>query len=362
MKNINIVRYMTQAFDLAKEGLNKTGLNPLVGALIVKNGKIIGKGFHNEFGGDHAEIVAIKDAEKKKYNVKNSSLFVTLEPCCHKNKKTPPCTDMIINKGFKKVYFGSYDPNPLVNKRGIEKLKNNGIKVEMINLKNSLSEINKGFETVIQHKRPRITLKICSSLDGKIFSRIKTSRDVGDLKQQLDANKLRNIHDAILIGINTLKMDNPLLTYRGKGSKDFIQPRPIILDSHLKSPINSNIFKIGNNPVIFTENIENYKKEKKLKNMGVEIKTLKSITPKKIINALYKLNLQRVLVEGGGQVFSSFIKHNLWDEIIFYYVKTLYGKNSISMTDSLDKLVDISSDCKTEVKRIGNSFRVKITK
>ena len=111
---------MTQAFDLAKEGLNKTGLNPLVGALIVKNGKIIGKGFHNEFGGDHAEIVAIKDAEKKKYNVKNSSLFVTLEPCCHKNKKTPPCTDMIINKGFKKVYFGSYDPNPLVNKRGLK--------------------------------------------------------------------------------------------------------------------------------------------------------------------------------------------------------------------------------------------------
>jgi diaminohydroxyphosphoribosylaminopyrimidine deaminase/5-amino-6-(5-phosphoribosylamino)uracil reductase len=362
MRNINIIQNMRQAFKLAKKGINKTGLNPLVGALIVKNGKIIGEGFHNEFGGDHAEIVAIKDAEKKKYNVKDSYLFVTLEPCCHENKKTPPCTDQIIKKGFKKVYFGSYDPNPLVNKRGIEKLKKHGIKVELVNLKNSLTEINKGFETVIQHKRPRITLKICSSLDGKIFSRIKTSRDVGDEKQQLDANNIRRLHDAILIGINTLKEDNPLLTFRGKGSRDFIQPRPIILDSYLKSPINSNIFKIDNKPIIFTENIKGSVKEKKLKNMGVEIIPLKGITPKKIINCLYKLKLQRILIEGGGQVFSSFIKQNLWDEIIFYYVKTIYGKNSISMTDYLDKVVDISSDCKSEVKRIGNSFRVKITK
>ena len=362
MRNPNIIQYMRQAFKLAKKGINKTGLNPLVGALIVKNGKIIGEGFHDEFGGDHAEIVAIKDAEKKKYNVKDSSLFVTLEPCCHENKKTPPCTDKIINKGFRKVYFGSYDPNPLVNKRGIEKLKKHGIKVEMVNLKNSLTEINKGFETVIQHKRPRITLKICSSLDGKIFSRIKTSRDVGDEKQQLDANNLRKLHDAILIGINTLREDNPLLTFRGRGSKDFIQPRPIILDSHLKSPIYSNIFKTGNKPIIFTENIVSSVKEKKLKKMGTEVIPLNGITPKKIINRLYKLKLQRILIEGGGQVFSSFIKQNLWDEIIFYYVKTIYGNKSISMTEYLDKVVDISSHCKSEVKRIGNSFRVKITK
>ena len=125
-----------------------------------------------------------------------------------------------------------------------------------------------------------------------------------------------------MIGINTLKTDNPLLTYEERIKKILSTTETYNFGLSFENPINSNIFKIGNNPVIFTENIENHKKEKKLKNMGVEIKKLlKSITPKKIINALYKLNLQRVLVEGGGQVFSSFIKHNLWDEIIFYYVK-----------------------------------------
>ncbi len=185
------------AISLAKKGINKTGSNPIVGAIIVKNNRVIGKGFHSDFGGDHAEIVAIKDAESKGYSVKGSTLFVTLEPCCHTNKKTPPCVNAIISKGIKQVYFLEYDINPKVNGNGVKKLESNKIKVSQINLKNNLKEINRGFESIKINNRPFVTLKICTSLDSKIYTNQISNNSIGDEIQRKHANNIIKNYDAI---------------------------------------------------------------------------------------------------------------------------------------------------------------------
>ena len=326
-------KYMRMAINLAKKGINKTGLNPIVGAVLVKNKKVIGKGFHSNFGGDHAEIVAIKDAENKKHNIKNSILFVTLEPCCHTNKKTPPCVDTIIKKGIKEVYFLEYDINPKVNGKGIKKLHSNKVKVSHLKIKNSLQLINRGFEKINLQNRPFITLKICSSLDGRIYSLNSRSKNIGD----------------------------PKLNFRGVSHKKVVQPTPIILDSNLRSPIESKIFQFKDyKPIIFCKSSVSKKKSLAFEAIGVKLVKLETIKPKIVIKKIMQLNFQRILIEGGSKVFSSFLKENLWDEMMIYYSKIFIGKESLGISDSINSSYELKNEKIDRIEKIGNSVLVKI--
>ena len=354
-------KYMRMAINLAKKGINKTGLNPIVGAVLVKNKKVIGKGFHSNFGGDHAEIVAIKDAENKKHNIKNSILFVTLEPCCHTNKKTPPCVDTIIKKGIKEVYFLEYDINPKVNGKGIKKLHSNKVKVSHLKIKNSLQLINRGFEKINLQNRPFITLKICSSLDGRIYSLNSRSKNIGDKIQRTHSNKIRKNYDSILIGVNTIINDNPKLNFRGVSHKKVVQPTPIILDSNLRSPIESKIFQFKDyKPIIFCKSSVSKKKSLAFEAIGVKLVKLETIKPKIVIKKIMQLNFQRILIEGGSKVFSSFLKENLWDEMMIYYSKIFIGKESLGISDSINSGYELKNEKIDRIEKIGNSVLVKI--
>ena len=200
---------MRKAFDLAKKGKNLTGLNPMVGAIILKSGKIIGRGFHSQYGGPHAEVNAIADAESRGFNVKGSTLISSLEPCCHTHKKTPPCTDLLIEKGIKTLYYGSVDLNPKVKGKGIKKLEKNNIETIFVDYQDINDELNRGALNIIRKNRPFVTLKICMTLDGMIYNKKTKNGSIGDSEQLEHSNNLRKMHDSVLVGVETIIKDNP---------------------------------------------------------------------------------------------------------------------------------------------------------
>ncbi len=352
--------FMKTALRLAKKGLNRTGSNPMVGAVIVKNNKIIGKGFHEKFGGSHAEVNAINNAEERGSSVANSTMFVTFEPCCHFKKKTPPCAQLIAKKGIKKVVISMKDPNPKVNGRGIKFLKKNQIETEVGTYEVESKELNKGFASLIKKKRPFVTLKICTSMDGKIYDIGGNNDNIGDRLQRKHANELRKEFDSVLVGVNTIIRDNPQLNYRGNRKNSIQQPRPIVLDSYLRTPLTSKIVIRGNRPIIFTKISPTSKKFKALVKAGCEIVTLDVLDPKKILKKLPSLGIQRVLIEGGGKIFSNFLESKLWDELIIYYSPKFLGEAGLSLTHNLRTKFLINQNSEIKVKRVGRCLMLRI--
>jgi len=354
------IDFMRTAFQLAKKGFNKTGSNPMVGAVIVKNNKIIGKGFHEEFGGPHAEVNAIKNAEEKGFSVANSKMFVTLEPCCYLKKKTPPCAPLIVKKGIKEVIIGMKDPNLKVNGKGIKLLKRHKIKTQVVDYLAQNEQLNRGFINLIKNQRPYVTLKICLTMDGKIYNLKNNKENIGDSLQLEHANRLRKEYNSILVGINTIINDNPQLTYRGKDREFFRQPRPIVLDSNLRIPLRSKIIGLKNSPIIFTKISSSSRKFKALTQAGCEIVTINALKPKRILRKLFSLNIQSVLIEGGGKVFSNFLKSKLWNELIIYYSPKFLGKEGLSLTRNLENKFLINNN-EIKVKKIGQCLMLKIS-
>lgn len=354
------IDFMRIAFQLAKKGLNKTGSNPMVGAVVVKNNKIIGRGFHAEFGGPHAEVNAIKDAEDKGFSVANSKMFVTLEPCCYFKKKTPPCTQLIVKKGIKEVIIGMKDPNTKVNGKGIGFLKKHRIKTQIVDYQAQNEKLNKGFINLIRNRIPYVTLKICLTMDGKIYNLKKNGESIGDLFQLEHANLLRKEYNSVLVGINTIINDDPQLTYRGKEKIFFEQPRPIVLDSHLRIPLKSKIINLKNSPIIFTKTSSSSRKFKALTQAGCKVVTMSALEPQRILRKLSSLNIQSVLIEGGGKVFSNFLKSKLWNELIVYYSPKFLGKDGLSVSHYLDNEFLIDNK-EIKIKKIGKCFMLKIS-
>lgn len=303
--------FLKKTLTLAKKGIPLAYPNPLVGAILVKNGKIIGEGYHKKFGNPHAEVVAINDCIKKGNNPKNGTLYVNLEPCSHYGK-TPPCTDLIIKKGIEKVVFAVRDPNPQV--KGFEKLKKSGIKTVYGQLTKEATILNKVFFKYQKTGLPYITLKLAVSADLKIWSP-KTTKITG-LESQKFVHKLRAESTSILTGINTILKDNPLLTTRLIKGRN---PTPIILDSKLRIPKTSRILR-NKETIICTE--------KKSSNKNIlTFKTLSSLKP--ILKKLATLGHTNILVEGGQKIASSFIKQKLVDKIIILISDKELGKTGL---------------------------------
>ena len=299
----NHEKYMQRCFDLAIKSNGYTYPNPLVGCVIVKDGKIISEGWHKRAGGDHAEVVAINKIERKK-ELKNSTLYVNLEPCNHKGK-TPPCTDLIIESGIQKVVIGCLDPNIKVNGEGARRLLENGIKVDIGICELKAKVLNKRFFCYHEKKSPYIILKGAESKDGYISYK-KKSTDKGKveylttMKDRILVHKWRKEEESILVGVQTLMDDNPKLTNRHLPGRS---PVKIIFDPNERADKNSDVFK-SNNFIHITN-----------KKLNIKRNSNKNLFLKKAIKFIYNLKISSILVEGGSFTIQEFINQDIFDEI-----------------------------------------------
>ena len=300
--------YINRCIQLAKNGLGTTYPNPLVGAVIVYNGKIIGEGWHKKAGEAHAEVNAIHSVKDKSL-LSKATIYVSLEPCSHFGK-TPPCADLIINHKIQNVVIGTVDPNPKVAGKGIKKLLEKGIKVTVGVLENECCQLNKRFFTFHNKKRPYIILKWAESADGFIAPLTKEKKEpvwlTNEFSRQL-VHKWRSEEQAILVGTNTVLEDNPKLNVRDWTGKN---PVRIVLDRTRK--ISNNYFILDNHfkTIIITEQ-ENLSSSE---NCIYENIIFDEMLAEKIGFILWKHNLQSVIIEGGTKTIATFIKANYWDE------------------------------------------------
>ncbi len=358
-------KYMYLALRLAKRAEGMTSPNPLVGAIAVKEEKIIGKGYHRKVGFPHAEIEAFLDAERKGHNLKGSTLYVTLEPCCHTGKRTPPCVDAIIEKGISKLVVGTLDLNPNVSGKGIKILREKGIEVKVGFLEDRCKEINEAFFKYIATGMPFITLKLAATLDGKIATFTGDSKWIGSETQRKYAHKLRNRADAILVGIETVIQDDPQLTAR-LGKKADHQPTPVVLDSKLRIPICTKLLSLHKSPIIATTLSGSSRKVEDLEKMGARVLFVDQgengrVDVLNLVKKLGDMEITSVLVEGGGETAASFLKNGIVDKIVFFYVPKIIGSEGISMVGKLNvsEVKDALSIKKIRVKNIGEEFIVE---
>lgn len=319
--------FMSVCLKLAKKGLGSTYPNPMVGAVIVKDGSIIGEGFHHRSGAPHAEIEAIRSA---KDNIKGATLYVNLEPCSHFGK-TPPCVDEIIKAKISRVVYSTLDPNPKVRGKGAAKLKKTGIDVSAGILADKARILNEAFFTYHTKKRPFIALKFASSLDGKIATKSGDSKWITNEKARNYARSLRSHYQAVLVGINTVIKDNPHLGVRVRGKKD---PLRIILDPGLKIPLESLVLRDSNVLIITTAR---YKKQKfaQLTRKSIQILVLSGdqISIPELLSKLKGREIISMLIEGGSKTLGSFVDSGLIDKIYAFYSPIIIGgKKAVTIT------------------------------
>lgn len=356
--------FMMKALRLALKGEGHTSPNPMVGAVVVKNGSIIGRGYHSKAGYPHAEIEAFNDAHKKKHSLAGSDLYVTLEPCCHKEKRTPPCTDEIIKSGIKRVFIGTLDPNPKVSGNGVRHLISQGIDVKTGVLEEQCRNMNEIFNHYIVTGLPFVILKSASTLDGMIASKTGDSKWIGSSEQRKNAHLLRSKVDGVVVGINTVLKDDPRLNVRLE-KKKISKPVPVVLDSRLRIPLESKIFKLHERSIIVTT-VDKKKKEKKLEETGAEIIKLKpgrsgKISIKKLLRKLGKMEISSLLVEGGGTVAASFLKEKCVDKVCIFISPRILGGDGVNMIAGLGmKSIKESIDIKNmKFKKFGNEIMIE---
>lgn len=298
--------FMQRCVDLAYLGQGNVSPNPMVGCVIVKNGLIIGEGYHSEYGGKHAEIKAIESVIDQK-EIENSTVYISLEPCVH-HGKTPPCVHELINRKIKTAVIGSRDSNPIVGGKGIESLKRVGIEVIENILEEECRKLNKRFFTFHEKRRPYVILKWAQTSDGYLDK----NREIGEKgvnwisspESKVLVHKWRSEEQSILVGRNTIMNDNPSLTVREISGKN---PTRIVIDSQLQLSKDVNIFS-KDAPTLVFNRLKNDKID------GVEWIKISETSTKHILDELFKRNIQSVLVEGGSRTLQYFIIDNVWDE------------------------------------------------
>jgi diaminohydroxyphosphoribosylaminopyrimidine deaminase/5-amino-6-(5-phosphoribosylamino)uracil reductase len=303
--------FMQTALNLATKGWGRTGINPLVGAIVVKNGRIIGQGFHRKIGEAHAEVVALAQAGARAYN---ADLYVNLEPCCV-HGYTPPCVDAIIAKGIRRVVVGAIDPNPAVNGQGINTLRNHGVAVEVDILNAQSCDMNRWYRKYIVTKIPYVILKIAASKDMKISGFPKRYITSEDSLRYVHA--IRSRVGAVLVGINTVLKDNPFLTDRLVGRHN---PARIVIDPHLEIPTSANFLTLDARRIIITKRDNAAAKIDALKELGAELVYIDAgqYTTKDVLLNIGMLKIGSVLVEGGGKTFKMFLDENNYDELFLF--------------------------------------------
>jgi len=320
----NDTTWMGQALALAKRGRGKVEPNPMVGCVIVKAGKLVGRGYHRRFGGPHAEPNALADAGPK---ARRATVYVTLEPCAHYGK-TPPCVDALIAAQVAKVVLAVRDPNPETHGKGIRKLRRAGIEVVEGVLAAEAAELNAAFFKWVQTGRPLVTLKWAMSLDGKIATRAGDSKWITGEPARRYAHRLRSWNQAILVGVGTVLRDDPLLTCRIRGGRD---PVRIVVDSKLRTPLDSQLVKTAGDTRLIIATLRSASKSRrhKLERAGVEVVNVRSKNKRvdlaALLDALGKRGISALLVEGGSQVHGAFVDAGLVDRVAAFVAPKVIG-------------------------------------
>lgn len=344
------IEYMKLALNLAKKGKGFVSPNPMVGAVIVKNGKIIGKGFHQEYGKEHAEVNALKSCIE---NPQGSEIYVSLEPCCHFGKQAP-CVNAIINSGIKKVYVACLDPNPLVSGKGIQILRENNIEVEIGLLEKECKKINKEFFFFIKNKKPYVSMKFAMSLDGKISCNTGKSKWISCEKSRNYVQRLRFENQAIMIGIGTLLADDPMLNCRLKKSKN---PIRIICDTNLKSPLDSKIISTAKDiPTIIATCCKDKILQKKYEDLSCKILLCKEknnlIDLNDLMLKLGQEKISSILLEGGSELNWSAIEAGIVNKIYTFIAPKIIGGKEAKSPISGEGFLDLETCIKVKNQKI----------
>ncbi len=341
------VHFMREAIALAKKGLGRTSPNPAVGAVIARNGTIVSRGFHSKAGKPHAERIAIERIRKID---KGSTLYVTLEPCCNYGR-TPPCTDIIISSGIKKVVTGAVDPNPKVSGRGIRILRRAGIEVVTGVLKEECKALNEQYEKYITTGLPFVALKLATTLDGRIATKTGESRWITGIEARRFAHRLRSVYDAVMVGRNTVVKDDPELTVRLVSGRN---PKRVVLDSMLRTPPDAKVFNNiakGDELIIFTTSKARPSDIKKARDKGASVIISRAgkngLSLSHALKELGRRGITGVLVEGGATLAASLLRQGLVDRLMVCVSPMIIGGDGVSAIGSLG------------IKKLGLALRPK---
>jgi diaminohydroxyphosphoribosylaminopyrimidine deaminase/5-amino-6-(5-phosphoribosylamino)uracil reductase len=320
--------FMNMALELAKQGLGCTSPNPMVGAVVVKKEKVVGRGFHAGAGQAHAEVVAIDNAGTE---IAGATLYVTLEPCNHQGR-TPPCTQKILATGIKRVVIAMKDPNPDVAGGGADYLRDRGIHIRVGVCEDQARRMNEAYLKYVKTKRPFVTVKCAATLDGMIATKTGDSKWVSGKESRSYVHMLRHISDAIMVGIDTIKKDDSSLTTRLDGNKGR-DPKRIILDTHLSIPENARVLRLDSDSdtVIVTGPSVSNRKKVAIQKSGINIiqAPLKNemVDLEYLMDRLGESAVTCLLVEGGGRVIASCLKAGIVDKIAFFFAPKILGGN-----------------------------------
>jgi len=320
------LQYMKRALRLAEKACGSTSPNPMVGAVMVKNGKIIAEDYHRKAGEPHAEALVIAKAGRA---ARGASLYVTLEPCCHTDKRTPPCSRSIIEAGLKKVFIAMKDPNPKVSGRGIQELKEHGISVLEGILEDKAQRLNEAYRKYVLTRRPFVTLKAAMTLDGKIATPEGRSKWITGEKARRIVHKMRCCSDAVMTAIGTVRLDNPELTSRIGCKK---QPLRIVIDPELATPLDYKVCTVPPETIFVVNELADKAKIAKLQARGIRflIHSGQRADMDWLMIRLGEMAITSVLVEGGSSFNATCLMQNVVDKAVFFISpKIICGKTSI---------------------------------
>jgi diaminohydroxyphosphoribosylaminopyrimidine deaminase/5-amino-6-(5-phosphoribosylamino)uracil reductase len=322
--------FMRLALRLARKGFGRTSPNPMVGAVLVRNGRILGQGWHHGAGLPHAEIEALKDAQARGHDPRGATIYVTLEPCCTFGR-TPPCTTALIAAGIRSVVAGAVDPNPAHSGRGFAVLKNAGIQVSHGLLAEEAAQLNEAFNHWIVHKTPFVTVKAAMTLDGKIATSTGDSKWITGEQSRAQAMRMRLGADAILAGIGTILADDPGLTLRVGPKNNANKPlRRIVLDSRARTPLQSRVVsdEWRNLTTVVVTELASRRKVRALQKLANvwEAPVLDGhVDISWVLKKLGSENITSLLVEGGGEINAAFLERRLAQRVAFFYAPKIIG-------------------------------------
>ena len=343
-----VINIMERAIELSKRGRGSVSPNPLVGCVIVKDNKIIGEGYHEKYGGNHAEKNAIENCVEDPLG---STAFITLEPCCI-HSKTPPCTQLLIDNGIDEVFIASKDPNPDINGKGIEELKDSGIHVYQGFLDSDVSKLNKGFFKWVKEGLPWVTVKIAQNQDGYMGVNNETQTWITNEESKANAHYLRSKTDAVLIGTQTARVDNPKLTVRKvKGTN----PKRIVVDMNRTLPLDINVYSDNEAETIVMCSDRLFERNKTFSCRFIPIKEVDGkLDPKDMLLKIANEGITSILIESGPKLIKSFDQEKLIDELY------LYSSDMVIPKSDLKNPLNIKSDWSLKSNKMLGSNELQV--
>jgi len=358
-------RVMRHALALAALGRGRTSPNPMVGALVVKGGRVIGRGYHRRAGLPHAEVLALRQASRR---ARGATLIVTLEPCRH-HGRTPPCCQAIEAAGIREVIIGARDPNPITRGRGVARLRRAGIRVSEGVLNAEARRLNAPFEHVMRTGMPLIVGKIAQSLDGKIATATGTSRWITAAPARRDAHALRRQADAIIVGIETILHDDPRLTARPAHPAGAQRPITVILDGRLRTPTAAACLSVRSPaPTLIATTATDAPRRRALEHAGAEVFVCRASHPggrvplKAVCQELVRRGIHSVLIEGGGEVLASAFEARLINRVAWYVAPVVIGGRNAPGAiggEGIQRLADAVRLADVSVRRIGRDICIE---